>query len=410
MSPLAGYHTRQRRDAGGGTDPNPSVDIQTASGTFVYNQSFSQTGPVIGFEPTCILFWGTPVTSTGLTLGAGHWMGISSHDGVTKRDHALGAVATDDGLTKQRRIRDGSSIAIMDVGATDWTLRGNPTFNADGFDLSWSNNTSPAFIIHYLAIGGPDLGVAAGISTFSDGSVSGLSIAPELVFGMTPHVASTSGSQSVPSFGYGWANSSLEQFTYVMEQADASATTPKQSFIESGSWLGESFDQTFDITGMQADGFTWTAGSGSDVIMWVAFNLGGLASKIGVLTKETSGAADAQQLIPDLGWNTQCLRFASACADTQVALGTARDMMHASGAVDRDLNQSGHIVYGQEGAHNADMQISTTRALSLTDADAVISAEAEVVALGNQPDLRWRVNNTTAYRFGYVALQHGSAL
>jgi len=150
-------------------------DTLTEAGFLAKKGTFNkQTGVTtqeitgVGFRPKAVIFWWISQVSTGLYNSIRMGYGFATeYDGSCQN---LGvAFASDDNVRTSnagRRRSEKYSIIILSNGNPTLAAQGKVTkFTADGFVIEW-DTTSGNYVIHYIALGGPEL-VNAKAGTFT---------------------------------------------------------------------------------------------------------------------------------------------------------------------------------------------------------------------------------------------------
>jgi Peptidase family C25/Propeptide_C25 len=276
-----------------------SLIAPTANGT----QSI--TG--VGFQPKAIIFFWTGQTATGFASDATIGYGVTTSPtsavamAYTSRDNLASA-----SNNPQRWLVTASRCVLVTDNTGGGVAYGVlSTMDADGFTLNWTR-TGTAWIVHYMALGGPDI-TAATIGNFTptagtgSQSVTGVGFQPDFLMFLTIDSASaTPVNDGKVSLGYAGRSSA-----YGITQGGVTAATLKGSgnVITSAAQRTDAAivekdtvvtTMTFQgaVTSFDADGFTIskavnTAGTETPAHFLA---LRGGQYRVGAITRPTTNA------------------------------------------------------------------------------------------------------------------------
>src|SRR5688572_16601612 len=133
------------------------MGVSYKKGTFTKQTTTgNQSITTVGFQPKALILWTSNQTVETYEEHAGLSYGFS--DGTTD---CVVACTTEDNVTTSDTYNNMHNDSIvMILNKTTGALEARATLNAwlaDGFQLNWVTNTTPAAVIHYIAIGGTDI-------------------------------------------------------------------------------------------------------------------------------------------------------------------------------------------------------------------------------------------------------------
>ncbi|KKL27442.1 hypothetical protein LCGC14_2385100, partial [marine sediment metagenome] len=279
----------------------------------------------LSVEPQAMILWWPDQTSSG-TVAAGDstgWgllrrgVGFPSGTGRAAAWASEDAVGTSNAARKFAGIGTQASIAFISPSGTDGPHGVLTNFDTSTFDIDWTTNNTDAAIIHFLAIGGPEIqtSIAAWILQTSAGSkaVSGVGFQPDVCIHIS---SSTTGATAVDDakMSMGVMDASGNQWSTSIYSQDAQGTSNTLSGSSNALALngidsaGTAVAQTF--VSMDSDGFT-TSGSANAADLVATLCIKGVRALAGNFTKKTSTGNQAAQTI---GFTTEAFLVASTQA------------------------------------------------------------------------------------------------
>jgi hypothetical protein len=129
--------------------------LDTAKGAFAADAAGPELQTVggLGFAPHAVVAWWTCQERDGVAPGNRGGLGFWTGAGTTAV-----AWASDDGATPTRtsRLADSAAFLGLDRAFDERPARAQvASFDEDGFTLAWEARPQAAWIVHYLALGGP---------------------------------------------------------------------------------------------------------------------------------------------------------------------------------------------------------------------------------------------------------------
>lgn len=283
-------------DGGSSTgDPEPSpilAHFDTFSAPM--NAGIASVGGV-GFEPKAVLFWITDHAGEGVLDGAilGRGWTDGTHDGAVATAWAHGSSAT------RGRWIDDACVTLVDPMAdlladplAEASIEG---FDDDGFSLNWSV-PGQGRQVAFLALGGP-IEARVGNEVFSLDSepIKGVGFMPDVVLfaGVETVLSPGTEDRGGHGFGVGLAEGPDHGSAHLEQDSDAGRSGLSQGTALITADPMSDPNDSFELAGVDADGFTLDRQMGSNAIgsTWLA--LRGLDVSAGVITQP-----DALGLLP----------------------------------------------------------------------------------------------------------------
>jgi hypothetical protein len=167
--------------------------------------------------------------------------------------------------------------------------------DSDGFTINWTTNDGSARIINYVALGGDDIQVDAGLMSAptSNGTQSETTaFEPDMVFFIGQTDSAVPGQQSYAEPGIGFAIDSSNEVAQLASYESAAASSRVQKSdrtvvsIEpfNGSYY---FEAQFDSKSSSSFTLDWVTTSGF-VVKWAWLAIKGVGTKIGSFNQSTS--------------------------------------------------------------------------------------------------------------------------
>ena len=389
-----------------------SFTKSTATGSQVVTHTLGQS-------PKALLLWTSGKTNETASPSFSFGLGLS--DASTSMSMAMEAAnAVSPSLSGRRMAAKAITLvnaALATLAEADISAR-----SASSFTLNWTTNNASAYVIHYLAIGGPQ--VAAKVVTWQTPTapgnkpVTGVGFQPEVVLHMNAGAAFLTGPPSVLAnavFGLGAMDRSGGQWSLMVGDTanlSPSATSRAQKtdstlFTITDVPLAISKEATF--VSMDSGGFTvnFTANSSSpNASQIVSLALAGLRAKAGSFSKSV-GAQPASQPIATPGFRPGAVLFSSYQAPAQTAAAGVAHARLGIGASD-GLQQGCSAMAAADNASptNVDGIDKTSKAfMKIDNTSMTIEAEADLMSFDATGfTLSWTRNDTAATQIPFLAL------
>jgi hypothetical protein len=289
--------------------------------------------------------------------------------------------------------------------------------SASNITLNWTTNDGQPYVVHYLAIGGPQ--VSAKVvnwqtpGTTGPKAVTGIGFEPETVLHLhvgPSFVATPTATQSNALFGMGVMNQAGAQ--WAMQVADVASVNPTISTraqrTDAALYMYHGptavLNKVASFVSMDPGGFTldFTTAT-SELSQVVSLALAGLPSSIGTFTKSTA-AAPASQSVP-----TPFTPGAVFLSSYQIAPQTApvRESMCSWG------------IGASDGSNEGSSAMSVSDAVSPSSVDAVDKTSKAFIKMNSPPvdaeadlssfdpsgfTLSWTTNDSVASQICFWAL------
>jgi hypothetical protein len=410
---------------GGTIDAGP--DLPPPGAVFVVG-SFAKSGSTgnqvvnhaLGQQPKALILWTSGKTNE--TASAGFSFGLGVTDGTTDVATAMEAA---NGVTASQSARRMALKAITLVNSAQTTIAEADlaSWNASSFTLSWTTNNSSAYVIHYLAIGGPQ--VSAKVVTWtapgspSNRPVTGVGFRPEAVLHFNAGGAFTTAPPFFTAnavFGIGVMDRGGGQWaSMVGDTAAANPSTVSRSQKTDSTIFTTTDAPALAVTkeatfvSMDTGGFTvnFTAQSSSaNMTQLFSLALTGVRAKAGSFSKVT-GAAPASQPITTPGFRPGAVLFYSYQGTAQTAAVSNPHSRIGIGASDGTNEGSSAIAVADNvSPTNVDGVDKTSKVFMKVDnATMNIDAEADLQSLDATGfTLNWTRNDAVATQICFLAL------
>jgi hypothetical protein len=407
----------------GGTTMDAGPDVPVVGAVFAVGSFVKATATgaqtvthTLGQTPKALILW--TVGKTNETLSAGFLQGFGASDGT--ETYSVGTSSKDNVSTSatSRRMANKAITLIQGgevlVAEADLTSR-----TASNFGLNWTTNDNQPIVIHYLAIGGPQ--VTAKLTMWTsptatgNKAVTGIGFRPETVLHFYAGAAFTTAPPSSTFngiFGLGAMDKNGGQ--WAVQAADWDGNNPTLAsrgqqtdaaiyMYADGSSAAVTKEASF--VSMDNDGFTVnfkTANSNAGLICSLA--LAGVKGTAGSFNKVT-GSAPASQPVATAGFRPGAVLFSSYQMAAQAASVSETGCSYGLGASD--------------GTHQGSSAFVSANNVSPTTADAIdktskafikmntppVDAEADLTSFdANGFTLNWTMNDGVASQMGFWAL------
>ena len=376
-----------------------------ASNTVTGNQSVVG----VGFEPKVILFMSADLNADGIFSTAQPIFGVAVSD---TQQWAVAALSIDNvgNADTYRHAHNDRCLHHGDGAGTNMQLD-FVSHDADGFTVNVTDAPGTALIVPYLALGGDDLQVSAGVSSIatagSPQTFTGASFEPDLVIlGHIGRIAwpVTNGQHFI--FGLS-AFTGVGQAAFALSDQDTAATTVTNVYERSDSALLECFLNA-EITrctfnAMTSDGFSLNVPNLPDAAAltfgWLAIQGG--RWKVGVETKPTSAIP---KLTSGIGFQPEALMLFGGMNPSSTSV--QESCNHTIGVTD-GITQS-YVAGGSNdgaGTSNSTRRLGLSEVIGRVDGGETQTAQAELTSLDADGfTLDWTIADAVAHEFIYLAM------
>lgn len=378
-----------------------TADILSAKGTLTTPASTgNQSITGLGFKPKAVMFFGN--LQTGETAGShgNNFFGWS--DGTSDKSFSI---VSADGSNANSRYSQNYAIELRNQSGSVLAQATVSGFGNDGFTVNYTSVTS-GYIIHYIAFGGDDLTAEVGeeIVSSSPLTLSDSSLDPDIIFLGTAGlvIPATDAAHAISAFGV------VDTSSYWMYSGcQGSDNTVKDSHVTDDACLSQihanATDWSMTSCTLTTTGMTWS-GSNSDEFGYLALDLSGNDTAIGIFTKEVTGATNATQSLTGWGFEKYAavVGFATS-SKTSEAL--TDDGNLSLGAYDGTA-QGVIAVTDTNGSSASDSIQNNDEAVLASETNASVDAATAASNLTNDGvEFSWDPNNTDPYVVGYWAIE-----
>jgi hypothetical protein len=369
----------------------------------------------LGTNPKALILW--TAGKTNETLSGGFYYGIGVSDSTMSVSLAMSSRDAVTTSSSSRRIANKAITLVQggDVTVAEADLAGS---NANNFTLNWTVNDAQPYVVHYIAIGGPQ--VAAKIVNWqtptapASKSVTGFGFQPEAVLHFYAGAAFVNAAPYTSGnavLGMGAMDKTGAQ--WAIQASDANAQAPMVAsraqrnnaaiymYTDTGA-TGITKDAAF--VGMTSGGFTvnfTTANANAAQVYSLA--LAGLRAGVGTFNK-TTAAAPASQSVSS-GFQPRAVLLASYQMGAQTAPYSESHCSFGLGASDGTNEASSAIFSGDAVATSTvDGHDKTSKAFIKMNTPP-LDAEADLASFGPSGfTLNWTTNDTVASQICFLAL------
>lgn len=386
-----------------------------AANTSTGNQSI--TG--LGFLPKVVIFLGNSQTADGTGADASSHFGV----GISSSSRRAIASSTKDAsapFTVESGNRDDGCVFIVNAGGTgcraDFVSQ-----DSDGFTVNWATAPPSAYIVNYLALGGPDLtNVALGTFTppaaTGSQSITGVGFKPDAIFcfqgidnGTIPSDDTASNYQSHIGFG----TSSSARGYAGWRGTGGSGAWHEQSTVKVLGAIGSAgiFIEA-DLTSLDSDGFTLnysTATAGSTGIFYLAlkgalFSVGSFNQPTSTGNQANTGVGFRPSALLLLSDNDTSANDNTSTVNQRVSLGVASGSA-ARVALWRGLTDTTSPAVAKQNLDRTKIIKLETEAATPT-----VNAAADLVSFDTSGfTLNWTTADATAREILYLAIGENAA-
>jgi hypothetical protein len=394
----------------------PPTDAVFSVGSFVKsNTTGSQVVPhALGQVPKALILWTAGKTSE--TLSAGFYYGIGVSDGTTS-----GAIAmsTRDGTTassSSRRIAP-KAITLVQAGEITVAEADLTSLGSSSVTLSWTTNDNQPYVIHYLAIGGPE--VTAKVVNWQTPTTTGMKAVtdvgfkPEAVLHFHVGAAVVTAppvSQSNGVIGMGVMNRAGSEWS--VQIADATSSSPSVAtraqrtdaaiYMYHAPW--PVINKMASFVSMDPKGFTLNFTTATtDASQVYSLALTGLQSSVGTFNKTTLAAPAIQAVATS--FQPGAVLLSSYQIGAQTAAVRESQASWGIGVSDGTNEASSAIVTADGVSPTVVDAVDKTSKAFLKMSNAPLDAEADMASF--DPDgftLSWTTSDSVASQMCFLAL------
>jgi hypothetical protein len=368
----------------------------------------------LGQTPKAVILWTAAVTNSSFTGSFIYAYGMS--DGTTSKSISAASQDVHSKSNTSARMAN-KALTLVKWGQVLVAEADLSSLDATNFTLNWTTNSTDAYMIHYLVIGGPNVSakVVGWLLANATGnlSVTGTGFKPDLVIHAFPGSAFTAAppaNAADADLGLGAMDAAGNQWASFFLSKDNRPTSDTQRGQQTNAAI-YTVNNTLGITkraafvSMDADGFTlnFSSANGSNT---QAFSLAlkGIKARAGNFNKAT-GAAPAGQSLSGVGFQPAAVILSSFAdvaqanpvVQTRFGLG-ASDGSSAGSVALSDANALGTTAVTSIG--------KTSKVFMKVDnVTPVVDAEADLSSLDADGfTLNWTTNDNVATQMLYLAL------
>jgi hypothetical protein len=370
--------------------------------------------------PKALILW--TVGKTSETASAGFVFGLGVSDGTTSMSTSMNVR---DGVNPSQSARRMAPKAITLVQYDTTTLAEADlgTVSASNFALNWTSNDASTYVVHYLAIGGPQ--VSAKVVTWQAPNapatkvVSNVGFMPETVlhFNAGGALVATPPTQSNNGvFGLGAMDKAGGQWTAMIGDTNIADPPSSSRLQKTDSTLFTATDapavaitKEATFVSMDSGGFTvnFTANSSSANLTQVfSLALAGVKAKAGFFPKSTA-AQPASQSITTPGFRPGAVFFSSYQSVAQTAAVQITTARLGIGASDGTHQGSSAVAVNNNVApSNVDGVDKVSKVfMKMDNATMTIDAESDLTSFDATGfTLNWTKNDAVPTQICYWAL------
>lgn len=407
---------------GGGSPIDSGQDAPIPTGAVFSVGSFVKSAATgsqvvthtLGQAPKALLLW--TAGKTNETLSAGFYYGIGISDGATSvalamstRDGATAASSSRRIASKVMTLVQGGEITVAEADLS--------SLSASNLTLNWTINDGQPYVIHYLAIGGPDVSAKlvnwqAPTATGTK-AVTGVGFQPEAVLHFHVGAAFVSAppfSQSNGVIGMGVMNK--EGAEWSIQVADATSVNPSVSTraqrTDAAIYMYHApspvVNKVASFVSMDAGGFTLNFTTATaDASQMYSLALAGLQASVGTFTKSIAVAPVSQAVTTP--FTPGAVFLSSYQMAPQTAAVRESQCSWGVGASDGTNEGSSAIVASDGVSPTAvDAQDKTSKAFIKMNSPPM-DAEADLASFDPSGfTLSWTTNDSTASQICFLAL------
>lgn len=385
--------------------------------------SVDQAVTGVGFTPKALILW-----TAGTTTAGGFVDGYTYAIGLTAGASSSGSISAasqdNQGTSNCSKRSAAKALTIVQWGEALLAECDLKSFDADGFTLTWTTNDGNAYIINYMALGGPNLSNAKVVdwtlgAATGNRSVTGVGFQPDCVLHLGANAATVPESSATAQVMIG-AMTSGAQWTCggraTDNQADTNTTlhghTARTIQLQTtGIW----WDYYASYVSMNADGWTVNVGDTANYANKHVFSLAlkGGSYYLGALTATTSGTAPVDQAFTGFGFAPEGLLFAHINSSTADYNSTSSPFSWSHSASD-GTNERAALIEDDSGAatSNTAAYAASNKALIVDGGtpNQSLNATATVKSLdANGITLTWATTPNIGYKLYTFGFAGGAA-
>jgi hypothetical protein len=392
--------------------------VNVKVGTFTkITTTGSQTVSGLGFQPKAIIFYWSRNTANA-TAAAPRSQGVGFTDCTNQR---AVAIAEDDnaGTSNAGRYRTESNVIVILSDGTP-TVGSRATFtscNSDGFTINWAVSEASAYIINYIAIGGPDVtNVKAGTFTLAASTgiqnITGVGFQPDFAMFLQGFTEAVDTASTGLEMGMGFADYNNNQGSILNCVKDNETTNKTKYSLQRTdnvillSSTACALDALAAFNGFSSDGFSLNvsdAPAAATSIFYLAIKGGSYA--VGNFSQPTTTGT---QTISGLGFQPNSVVLFShnqvsgtaLTAPSTFSIGAANATTSRAGV----WGQSRNVDPSQTAVYTDNSKIMIMRTLSGTGGTGTINAQADFNGFTSDGfQLNWTTVDTTQRQIIYWA-------
>jgi len=403
-------------DSGPDLPPPPGAVFDVGSFTKPTATGAQTVNHALGQTPKALILW--TVGKTNETLSAGFLYGFGASDGTETYSVGISTLDNVATSTTSRRMADkiitlvqGGEILVAEADLTSRT--------ATNFALNWTTNDNQPVVIHYLAIGGPQVTAKLNrwVSSTATGnrSITGVGFRPETVLHFYAGAAyfGPAGTNTFNGiFGLGAMDRNGGQWAGQASDWDDNTTTLTSRGQQTDSAIfmyadGSSAAVTKEASyvSMDTDGFTVNfSAANANAGLICSLSLAGLRAKVGAFNKVTA-SAPASQGVTGTGFRPGALLFSSYQMAAQTGSVSEPNMSYGIGASDGTTEASSAFTSANNVGTTVVDGIDKTSKVFVKMNTPPMDAEADLTSLdANGFTVNWTTNDGVASQIGYWAL------
>jgi hypothetical protein len=403
-------------DAGPDLPPPPGAVFDVGSFVKLTTTGAQTVNHALGQTPKALILW--TAGKTNETLSSGFLYGLGASDGTETHSVAISTQHNVGTSVTSRRMAD-KIITLVAGGETlvaEADLTGRTATN---FALNWTANDSQPVVIHYLAIGGPQVTAKLNmwVSSTATGnrSITGVGFRPETVlhfYAGAAYLGPAGTSQFNGIFGLGAMDRNGGQWATQISDWDGNTTTLTSRGQQTDSAIFMYADgsqaavtKEASYVSMDNDGFTVNfSAANANAGLICSLSLAGLRAKVGNFNKATA-AAPASQGVTGTGFRPGAVLLSSYQMAAQTGAVSEANMSYGIGASDGSTEASSAFTSADNVGTTVVDGIDKTSKVFVKMNTPPVDAEADMTSLdSNGFTLNWTTNDGVASQFGYWAL------
>lgn len=384
----------------------------TFTGPATTNSSFVVSG--IGFTPKAMVIWSSghhSIDTVEVNSQLSHGMVDTAINQAVVGTGALnGAITTyrDRDITDCILLRDSTSTVTCEARVSSF---GSGTATFDFFTVT---GTGVSVIFHATFFAGDDMTVELREASIGADTITGYSFRPEF-FIMHSNCAQAESLFGNRQLTVGYGNDDLEYMyhTFWGGEGGGGNYDRKETVVSVNGGMSEIFGGVTWLltpTVINSDGFDWSALGTSDTGDFLAFDLSGRKTSVGIFNKPTGTAPQTINVTPTGFTKCLCLALVTGDKDTEAleglgSFGTSLGLGFFDGTTQTHTYTTDD---NGTGVTDRDRQDSDSIILSCGELGAVRDWEADATDLGGAsvgPELVFDPNTSKATKIGFWAIE-----